>query len=99
MFSIKIINTRNSMCILSINWAYHESSVFLLKNGVVITAIEKERFNRIKHAKRASVETPHVLPLNSLKCLLDQVKINLGDIEYIGYSFNPYERLKNINLE
>lgn len=87
------------MYILGINSAYHESSVCLLKNGVVIAAIEEERFNRIKHAKPASIETPHVLPLNSLKFLLDQEKINLGDIEYIGYSFNPYERLKNINLE
>ena len=49
--------------ILGINSVYHESSACLIKNGQLVIAIEEERLNRIKHAKPAAVNNPHILPL------------------------------------
>ena len=37
--------------ILGINSAYHESSVCLLRDGEVLSAVEEERFNRVKHGR------------------------------------------------
>ncbi len=87
------------MYILGVNSVYHESSATLLKDGIIIGAIEEERLNRVKHAKASSIENPHHLPLLCIEYLLNKEKISLSDIEYIGYSINPVKRLLNIDLE
>lgn len=81
------------MYILGINSVYHESSVALIKDGKLVYAIEEERFNRIKHAKKASINNSNELPLKSLQYCLEQENIKLSDIEYIGFSFLPDVRL------
>jgi len=81
--------------ILGINSAYHESSACLIKNGRVVMAIEEERLNRIKHAKPAQIDNPHILPFKSIQLCLDTAGITFKDIDQIGYSFNPERRLAN----
>ncbi len=85
--------------ILGINSAYHESSACLIKNGQVVIAIEEERLNRIKHAKPAKIDNPHILPLKSIELCLETAGITFQDIDQIGYSFNPERRLLNKNLQ
>ena len=41
------------MNILGINAVYHESAAALVIDGKLVTAVEEERFNRIKHGKQA----------------------------------------------
>ena len=48
--------------ILGINCAYHESSACLIQDGHLIAVAEEERFNRIKHAKAAGVDSADKLP-------------------------------------
>ena len=86
------------MIILGINSAYHESSACLIKDGKLIAAIEEERLNRIKYAKEARIDNPDELPVNAINFCLKTVGIKLKDVDYIGYSFNPEKRLKNIGL-
>ena len=85
--------------ILGINCVYHESSAALLKNGDIIGAVEEERFNRIKHGKKSDIETPGVCPLQSIDYLLKKEQITMKDIDKIGISFEPYSRLRNIEID
>ncbi|ELS02603.1 putative carbamoyl transferase, NodU family [Xenococcus sp. PCC 7305] len=85
--------------ILGINSAYHESSACLINNGQVVIAVEEERLNRIKHAKPAKVDNPHILPFKSIQLCLDKAGIGFQDIDQIGYSFNPERRLLNRDLQ
>ena len=84
--------------ILGINSAYHESSAAIIKNGVMIAAVEEERYSRKKHAKEARVDNPDVLPLQSIDFCLKEAGISFNDLSYIGFSFNPKRRLKNIRV-
>ena len=85
--------------ILGINSAYHESSACLIDNGQLVIAIEEERLNRVKHAKPAQVDNPHILPLKSIQLCLETAGISFQDIDLIGYSFNPERRLLNKDVK
>jgi carbamoyltransferase len=81
--------------ILGINSAYHESAACLLRDGVIVTAVEEERLNRIKHAKEARVDNPDQLPLRAIEQCLKTANVDVRSIEGIGFSINPRRRLKN----
>jgi carbamoyltransferase len=85
--------------ILGINSAYHESSACLIKNGQIVAVAEEERFNRVKHAKPAKVNNPDELPINTINFCLEKARISLKELSYIGYSFAPEKRLKNIKVK
>lgn len=85
--------------ILGINSAYHESSACIIKDGKIVAAVEEERFNRIKHAKKAKVDNPDELPINAINYCLKEAGIELKDVDHIGFSFNPKKRLKNIGTD
>ncbi|RCK80817.1 MAG: carbamoyl transferase [Candidatus Ozemobacter sibiricus] len=85
--------------ILGINAAYHESAVCLLRDGVILNAVEEERFNRIKHAKHARVDNADELPEQALEWSLRAAGLTPDQIDHIGFSFDPEERLRcNRNL-
>ncbi len=69
------------MYILGVN-AYHgDSSACLIKNGVVVCAIEEERIRRIKHWAG--------FPSESIKFCLDDEGITIEQIDYITISRDP----------
>jgi len=90
---------KKSVYILGLNFAYHELAACILKDGVLIAAVEEERFSRIKRGKKALFNNPNVLPIESIKFCLGKVGISISDIDYIGLSFMPKDRLKNINID
>lgn len=77
------------MYVMGINSVFHESATCLLKDGVILAAAEEERFNRIKHGKKPRQDNPDELPLNAIHYCLESTGIELGEVEYIGYSLNP----------
>lgn len=81
--------------ILGINSAYHESSVCLMINDQIVSAIEEERLSRIKHAKEAKIDNPDELPVLSLNKCLEMGGVQLKDVDKIGFSFNPDRRLES----
>jgi len=90
LFAVSLVKTlENFMYVMGINSVYHESSACLLKDGVILVAAEEERFNRIKHGKKARPDNPDELPLNAIHYCLESTGIALDEVEYIGYSFNP----------
>ncbi|MEW5996987.1 MAG: carbamoyltransferase C-terminal domain-containing protein [Candidatus Micrarchaeota archaeon] len=80
--------------VLGINSAFHEPAACLLKNGWIVAAVEEERFNRIRHGKFVSADSPHELPYASIDYCLKAAGISFKDIDRIGYSFSPKERLE-----
>lgn len=85
--------------ILGVNSAYHESSVCLLRDGVILNAVEEERFNRIKHAKQSRVDNPDELPDRALEWSLRAAGISPEQVDHVAFSFDPEERLRgNRNL-
>jgi len=86
--------------ILGINSAYHEPSACLIKDGIIVAAVEEERFNRIRHGKPANILNPHQLPEKSIEYCLRAAEIEAKDIDYIGYSFVPETRFeKNVGID
>ncbi|MEK7509299.1 MAG: carbamoyltransferase C-terminal domain-containing protein [Patescibacteria group bacterium] len=88
-----------STYVLGLNFAYHELSACLLKDGKLVAAVEEERFSRIKRGKKALVDNPNTLPKAAIAFCLETAGIALKDVEYIGLSFFPDDRLKNIGCD
>ena len=81
--------------ILGINCTYHESSACLIQDGNLIAAVEEERFNRIKHAKPAHIDNSDVLPEAAIAYCLQTAGLDaLAEVDFIGYSFEPEDRLR-----
>ena len=69
------------MYLLGIN-AYHpDSSACLVKDGNLISAVEEERFRRVKHWAG--------FPSQSIRNCLDQAGIVLSDIDHIAVNSDP----------
>jgi carbamoyltransferase len=79
------------MYILGIN-AYHgDSSACLVKNGQLLSAVEEERFKRIKHWAG--------FPLESIQYCLNEAGIQLNDVEHVAINTDPKANLlKKINF-
>ncbi|MSU74255.1 carbamoyl transferase [Candidatus Kaiserbacteria bacterium] len=88
-----------SVYILGLNFAYHELSACLIKDGELLAAVEEERFSRIKRGKKSLVTNPDTLPKQSIRYCLNVAGIKMQDIDHIGLSFFPDDRLKNINSD
>ncbi|MCK5321958.1 MAG: hypothetical protein KAJ47_01725, partial [Candidatus Aenigmarchaeota archaeon] len=65
------------MYILGVSCYYHDSSAALLRDGVVVAAVEEERFTRKKHDTS--------FPINSIKYCLDSQGITIDDIDHVGF--------------
>ena len=80
------------MNILGINSVYHDSSAALLVDGKLVVAVEEERFSRIKHGKLPDVDNPHQFPERAIRYCLNYAGLTAGDIDHVGYSFDPQLR-------
>jgi len=73
------------MYILGIN-AYHgDAAAAIVKDGVLLAAVEEERFNRCKHCAG--------FPTESVKYCLETAGISIEDVEHIGISRDPSAHL------
>ena len=77
------------MLVLGINSVYHESSVCLIRNGVIEFAVEEERLTRRKRAKEARVDNAHELPWTAIDLALSTLGAKLSDLDRVGFSFEP----------
>jgi carbamoyltransferase len=74
---------------LGINSAFHDSSAAIVVDGVVVAAVEEERFTRIKHGKRPVPFTAWELPFHAIDYCLAQAGATLADLDHVAYSFDP----------
>ena len=74
--------------ILGISAYYHDSAAALIKNGIVISAAQEERFTRIKHDKS--------FPLESINFILKDNSITLNQIDAVVFYEKPYLKFKRL---
>ena len=68
------------MKIIGINAFHADSSACLVIDGKLISAVEEERFNRIKHWAG--------FPIKSIKYCLEQSNLNISDIDHISINID-----------
>lgn len=73
------------MKILGINAFHGDSSAALVVDGQLVAAVEEERFNRVKHWAG--------FPSESIRYVLEEGGVSIGDIEHVAVSFNPRANL------
>jgi carbamoyltransferase len=56
---------------------WHDAAAVLLRNGVVVAAVEEERLNREKHTSR--------FPQMAISACLEQAGISLREVECVSY--------------
>lgn len=82
------------MYVLGISCYYHDSSAALLKDGIIVAAVEEERFTRKKHDTS--------FPINAINYCLESQNIGVDDIDYVGFYEKPlikFERVLSQHLE
>ena len=82
MFLVYIYKCMN---ILGLSAHYHDSAAVLIKNGVVLCAIEEERFTRIKH--------DNSFPIRAIEWCLKDAGIKISDISVVSYYEKPLLKL------
>ncbi len=83
--------------ILGLNSAYHEPAACLLVDGQLVAFAEEERFNRIRHGKKATLHSADQLPEAAIKFCLRRAGVGWKDLTAIGYSLEPEAR-RRLNL-
>jgi len=76
------------MYILGISAYYHDSAAALLKDGVIVAAIQEERLTRIKHDSS--------FPIQAINAILEIQKISIKDIEMVVYYEKPFWKFERI---
>ena len=77
------------MLTLGINATFHDCSAAIVRDGMVVAAVEEERFTRIKHGKRPVPFSTWQLPYYAIDHCLSQAGCDLEDVDHIVYSFDP----------
>lgn len=76
------------MKILGISAFYHDSACSLIIDGRVVTALEEERFTRVKH--------DNAFPFNAIEKCLHVNGLSIGDIDYVAYYEKPLLKFERI---
>ena len=76
------------MYILGISAFYHDSAVCLLKDGIIIAAVQEERFTRKKH--------DYSFPINAIQYCLKEAAITTKELDYIAFYDKPLLKFERI---
>jgi carbamoyltransferase len=77
------------MIILGLNILHGDSAACLIRDGKLLSAVEEERFVRIKHASS--------FPINAVKFCLEANNVNIHDVDFITintkFSYNFFSKI------
>ncbi len=76
------------MNILGISAFYHDSAACLVRDGLVVAAVQEERFSRKKH--------DFSFPLQSISYCLEEGGIDIHDVDYIAFYEKPLIKFERI---
>ena len=79
--------------ILGISCYYHDSAAALIEDGNILSAVQEERFSRIKNDSR--------FPIESVNYILNENNLKLSEIDHIVFyekPFTKFSRLLETNL-
>jgi carbamoyltransferase len=71
--------------ILGLNINHADTAACLFKNNELLSAVEEERFTRVKHYS--------LFPFNSIKFCLSKANINISQLDYITINSNPFSSI------
>ena len=71
--------------VLGISSGYHDSACALLQDGVLVAAVQEERFSRVKNDRS--------FPVRALGYCLQEAGITIADVDCIGYYEDPCLKL------
>ena len=74
--------------ILGISAFFHDSAVALIRDGKIISAVQEERFTRIKHDA--------AFPKNALIYILREAKLNLDEIDKVVFFEKPFLKFERL---
>jgi carbamoyltransferase len=74
--------------VLGISAFYHDSAAALIIDGVVVAAVQEERFSRLKHDDS--------FPLHSIQWVIAQANIDIRDISYVVFYEKPFVRFERL---
>ena len=74
--------------IIGISSFYHDSSATLIKDNQIISAVQEERFTRIKHDSS--------FPINSIKYCLSDSNLKLENINYVVFYEKPFVKFERL---
>ena len=75
------------MKIIGISCFYHDSAAALVINGNIISAVQEERFTRVKHDAS--------FPIHSIKYCLNSANLKISDIDAFVFMKNHLLNLKD----
>lgn len=76
------------MHILGVSCYYHDAAAALLRDGVLVSAAEEERFSRVKH--------DYGFPRKAISFCLDQAGIQGKDLDYVVFFEKPFRKFDRI---
>jgi len=74
--------------IIGVSAFFHDSSAALLVDGEIISAVQEERFTRIKHDSS--------FPINSINYILKEYNLKLKDIDKIIFFEKPFLKFERL---
>ena len=75
------------MIVLGLNYRHGDASACIIKNGKLLSAVEEERFTKIKNCSQ--------FPINSIKFCLTSSNINVEEIDIVATNHDPKYNLLN----
>ena len=74
--------------IIGISAFYHDSAVALIENGEIISAVQEERFTRIKHDPS--------FPKESIKFVLNKYDTTIDEIDHVVFYDKPFLKFERL---
>jgi Predicted carbamoyl transferase, NodU family len=74
--------------ILGISALYHDSAASLIRDGKILSAVQEERFTRIKHDSS--------FPTNSIKYILSSNQLTLNQIDKVVFYDKPFLKFERL---
>jgi carbamoyltransferase len=76
---------KNGRVVIGLSFGYHDSSCCIIKDGVLLAAVQEERFSRVKNDK--------AFPRTSLRYCLDTAAVALEAVDCVAYYEDPEKKL------
>jgi len=74
--------------ILGISAFYHDSAACLVRDGKITSAVQEERFSRIKHDPS--------FPNQAVESCLKEARINKQDLDFVAFYDKPFVKFERI---
>ncbi|WP_349592259.1 carbamoyltransferase [Thalassospira sp. NFXS8] len=74
--------------ILGVSAFYHDSAAALIKNGQIVSAVQEERFSRVKNDCS--------FPIEAIKWILSDSHLGLSDIDHVVFYEKPFVKFERI---